>query len=148
LRACFIVPLAWLTAASAADYAISWWTTDGGGSQSTGGVYCVTGTIGQPDAGGPLTNRQYSVTGGFWAVVAALPTPGAPLLSVMRTETNTVVVSWPAPAEGWLLHATTDLVTGGSVWTEIPPPYETIGNNLFFTEPAPVGNKFYRLHRP
>jgi len=58
------------------------------------------------------------------------------------------VVSWPLPATGWLLHATTNLVAGGSVWTEIPPPYQTNATNLEFTEPLPTGNKFYCLHKP
>jgi hypothetical protein len=121
---------------------------DGGGGASTGGVYSVSGTIGQADAG-TMSGGQFTLVGGFWSIVAAIQTPGAPLLSVWRTSTNTVVVSWPAPAEGWLLHATTNLVPGGSAWTEIPPPYPTQGTtNRFFLEPSPVGHKFYRLHKP
>lgn len=70
-----------------------------------------------------------------------------PTLGITRSNTA-LIVSWPVPAEGWLLHATTNLVGGGSVWTEIPPPYPTNGTNLQFTEPSPVGHKFYRLHQP
>ena len=33
------------------NYSIDWFTIDGGGGTSTGGVYAVSGTIGQPDAG-------------------------------------------------------------------------------------------------
>jgi hypothetical protein len=29
---------------------LDWFTIDGGGGTSTGGVYAVSGTIGQPDA--------------------------------------------------------------------------------------------------
>jgi len=48
----------------AQNYAIDWWTIDGGGGTSTGGVYSVTGTIGQPDAGSTaMTGGAYSVTG-------------------------------------------------------------------------------------
>jgi hypothetical protein len=36
--------------ASAQTYSIDWSTVDGGGT-STGGVYSVSGTLGQPDAG-------------------------------------------------------------------------------------------------
>jgi hypothetical protein len=36
----------------AQNYSIDWFTIDGGGGTSTGGVYSVSGTIGQPDAGG------------------------------------------------------------------------------------------------
>ena len=46
--------------AYAQTYSIDWSTIDGGGGTSTGGVYSVSGTIGQPDAGGPMTNGQYS----------------------------------------------------------------------------------------
>jgi hypothetical protein len=74
-------------------------------------------------------------------------TPAAPYLTITRSN-NTVIVSWPMPATGWLLHTTTNLVGGSSVWTEIPPPYQTNTPNLQFTEPLPTGNKFYRLHKP
>jgi hypothetical protein len=47
---------------ASAQYAIAWSTIAGGGGPSAGGVYSVTGTIGQPDAGGPMTSSQYSVT--------------------------------------------------------------------------------------
>ena len=134
--------------ASAQNYSIDWSTIDGGGGTSTGGVYSVTGTIGQPDAGA-MSGGNFTLDGGFWGIVAAIQTPGAPLLSVARTTTNTIVVSWPAPAEGWWLHATTNLATTPISWTEIPPPYQANGlTNLSFTEPSPRGNKFYRLHKP
>jgi hypothetical protein len=72
-----------------------------------------------------------------------------PWLSVARLATGAVRVSWPAPAEGWLLQSTSDLVPGGTVWTDIPPPYPLQGStDLYFLEPALVGNKFYRLHQP
>jgi len=128
------------------SYSIDWATIDGGGGASTGGVYTVTGTIGQPDAG-TMSGGTYTLSGGFWGMVASVQTEGAPYLSVVRSN-NTVVVSWPLPATGWLLHATTNMVTGDSLWTEIPPSYQTNGPNLQFSEPLPAGNKFYRLHKP
>lgn len=48
---------------ASAQYAINWHTIDGGGGTSTGGVYAIRGTIGQPDAG--VTNGQYALTGSF-----------------------------------------------------------------------------------
>jgi hypothetical protein len=144
----------WLIAATAllvttlalGQYAINWSTIDGGGGTSTGGVYSVSGTIGQPDAG-VMSGGGYSLTGGFWGIVAAVQNPPAPLLTVTRSNT-TVVVAWPGPEAGWKLQATTALLAGGSVWTEIPPPYATNATSLYVIEPAPVGNKFYRLHKP
>jgi hypothetical protein len=67
---------------------------------------------------------------------------------VVRSN-STVVVSWPLPATGWLLHTTTNFFAGGCVWAEVPAPYQTNGVNLQFTEAAPLaGRKFYRLHKP
>jgi hypothetical protein len=132
--------------ANAQSYSVDWHTIDGGGGTSTSGMFTVTGTIGQPDAGA-MGGGTYTLQGGFWGIVAAVQTEGAPWLTVTRSN-NSVVVSWPLPATGWRLHATTNLVTGGSLWTEIPPSYQTNGTNLQFTEPVPTGNKFYRLHKP
>jgi hypothetical protein len=129
-----------------AQYALDWFTIAGGGGTSTGGVFTVSGTIGQPDAG-TMSGGNFTLDGGFWSLFA-IQTPGAPWLSLTRTTTNTVVVSWSLPDTGWKLHTTTNLVIGGSVWTEIPPPYATNGTNLYFVEPTPVANKFYRLHKP
>ena len=53
--------------ASAQSYSIDWYKIAGGGGTSTGAIYTVTGTIGQPDAGGAMTGGNYSLTGGFWA---------------------------------------------------------------------------------
>ena len=69
--------LALPTLAHAQSYSIDWCTIGGGGT-STGGVYAVTGTIGQPDAG-TLSGGNFTLDGGFWGIVAAIQTPGAPL---------------------------------------------------------------------
>ena len=39
---------------------------DGGGDRSEGGIYTLTGSIGQPDAGA-LAGADYLLAGGFWA---------------------------------------------------------------------------------
>ena len=54
------------------QYEISWYTIDGGGGQSSGGDYVLTGTIGQPDAA--YSTGDYELIGGFW--------PGGPLCIV------------------------------------------------------------------
>src|SRR4051794_33098554 len=82
--------------ARAQSYSIDWFTIDGGGGTSTGGVYSVSGTIGQPDAG-HMSGGNYTLDGGFWGIIAAVQTPGAPTLRVVLTSTNTVVVAWPYP---------------------------------------------------
>ena len=125
------------------QYSVDWSTIDGGGGTSTGGVYTITGTIGQPDASQqPMTGGSYSLGGGFWSLLA-IQTSGAPYLWVMRTATNTVVVWWAVSDSNWQLQAATNLVTAGSVWTAYA--YVTNGANCVYIESPPIGKKFYRL---
>jgi formylglycine-generating enzyme required for sulfatase activity len=56
------------------DYRMDWYTIDGGGGQSAGGQYVLTGTIGQPDAGYLEAGSSYELLGGFW--------PGGPICIV------------------------------------------------------------------
>jgi hypothetical protein len=47
-------------------YDLSWWTVDGGGhTSSSGPIYSLGGTIGQPDAG-VMSGQGYVLDGGFW----------------------------------------------------------------------------------
>src|SRR2546430_2683560 len=59
----------------AQNYSIDWFTIDGGGGTSTGGVFSLTGTIGQPDAG-HMSGGTYTVDGGFWGIIGAVQIPG------------------------------------------------------------------------
>ena len=52
--------------AFAQDFAIDWYTVDGGGGFSAGGDFELEGTAGQPDAG-ILTGGNFELSGGFWA---------------------------------------------------------------------------------
>ena len=47
------------------SYSIDWYKIAGGGGTSTGGVYPVSGTIGQPDAGGAMTGGNLFAHGRF-----------------------------------------------------------------------------------
>ncbi|MCB2154982.1 hypothetical protein KQI84_08850 [bacterium] len=47
----------------------------GGGVNSTGGHYSVSGLAGQAGAGGALTGTSTEVRGGFWIPVVPTPTP-------------------------------------------------------------------------
>lgn len=58
-----------------AQFTINWNTFDGGGHTfSTGGGFLLGGTVGQPDAGAPMTGGSFSLRGGFWPGVG-LPCP-------------------------------------------------------------------------
>ena len=99
------------TDAMAQSYSIDWHKVAGGGGTSTGGTYQVSGTIGQPDAGTPMTGGNYSLTGGFWALYA-VQSAGAPVLTITYSGGTTAVVSWPLSVTGWTLQTNNNLSTG------------------------------------
>jgi hypothetical protein len=142
LRVCFLLS-AFCFCASAQTYSIDWSTIDGGGGTSTGGVYSVTGTIGQPDAG-TMSGGNYTLQGGFWGVIAAVQTPGAPFLTVFRTITNTVAVSWPSPSAGWTLQQNTNNVSSVN-WSNVTSSILDNGITKTLLVNPPAGNGFYRL---
>lgn len=133
--------LAWLLLAGAAlaqSYSIDWSKVAGGGGTSTGGVYAVSGTIGQPEASGPLTNGQFAVTGGFWALPVAIQTPEAPVLSITAAAPGQVRISWTPPTPGFTLQATDSLAPTN--WGAAPS-----GTNNPAMVPASAAARFYRL---
>jgi hypothetical protein len=121
----------------AQQYSIDWHKVAAGGGTSTSGVYSISGTVGQQDAGGPLTGGSYSLTGGFWALYA-VQTPGAPALTITYGS-NQAVVSWPSSATGWTLQTNNNLATG--TWGNFAG---VIINNTVTNSPS-VGNLFFRL---
>ncbi len=126
----------------AQSYDVNWHVISGSGGTSTGGVFTISGTIGQPAAGGPMVGGQYSLTGGFWALYA-VQSPGAPQLRIFLTRTNTAVVAWPAPSTGFLLQQSATMATGS--WaTNSTIPIVVNGENQVIVSP-PVGRLFYRL---
>src|ERR1035438_3601207 len=135
--AVFLLPA---VVAHAQEYSIDWYKVSGGGGASTGGVYSVSGTIGQHDAGGPMTGGNYSLTGGFWALYA-VQTPGAPLLTITHLG-NQAIVSWPPSVTGWTLQTNANLAT--LTWGKY---LGTVVNNAV-TNPLPHGNLFFRLTQP
>jgi len=134
-----------LHAARGQNYSIDWFKVSGGGGTSTGGVYTVSGTVGQHDAGGPLTGGNFSLTGGFWALYA-VQVSGAPVLNIRLTSTNTAMVYWPSPSMGWTPQVNTSLSS-----TNWLTPSETIQDNgtiKYIIVNSRTGNRFYRLNKP
>ena len=124
------------------NYSIDWHTIDGAGGTSTGGVYSVSGTVGQPDAGGPMTNGQYSVTGGFWVLPTAIQTEGAPTLTITAAGAGQAQVSWsPETGTTWVLQERTSLTSGS--WSN-----SASGSTNPIVVPATGSTRLYRLHKP
>ena len=136
-----------ICADASARYTVDWHSVSGGGGTSTGGVYSVSGTIGQVDAGTNATSGgSYSVTGGFWSLLATVQTPGAPTLRIRLISTNAAAVYWQWPSTGFNLQQNSSLNTTN--WTSISETVTNDGtNNLILVSP-PTGNRFYRLYRP
>lgn len=131
--------------ACAQNYSIDWYKVAGGGGTSTNGRYSVSGTIGQPDASGAMSGGQYSVTGGFWAFINVVQTPGAPTLYISHSG-NTVTVYWQNIA-GWNLVQDGNVATPMASWSASSSPMLTNGTN-YLNLVNPSGNLFFRLKKP
>ena len=93
---------------NAQTYSIDWYKIAGGGGTSTNSIYSISGTFGQPDAGGPMDGGGFSVVGGFWGLFAPVTAPeiisepvnqavemGSNLtLQVTAIGTNTLTYQW------------------------------------------------------
>jgi len=123
-----------------AQYAIDWHTLDGGGGTSTGGVYSVSGTIGQPDANeAPISGGTFALASGFWAI--AVQTPSAPYLSIAPAGPGKATISWTPDEPGWVLQETESLTAPS--WTNSP----SMSTNPVVV-PATLSTTFYRLNQP
>ena len=117
--------------AQAQPYELSWWTADGGGAMgATGSAFVVSGTCGQPDAGGALAGAPYASTGGFWALfydgaaafqadLACTKTDGQATAIPGLPVTYTIVVrnAGPHTANGAAVLDTLPAPLTGATWT-------------------------------
>ncbi len=132
--------------ALAQSYSVDWYKISGGGGTSTGGTYQVTGTIGQSEAGSNvLSGGSYALTGGFWALIQVVQTPGAPKLYISQAG-NTVTIYWQ-DVSGWHLVQGGNLATPIGSWANSGSPTLTGGTN-YLSVTNPVGNVFFRLKNP
>ena len=143
----YIILFGWLlpSLVFAQSYSIDWYKIAGGGGTSTGATYSVSGTIGQPDASGAMTGGSYSLTGGFWALISVVQTPGTPNLTITVLNPNSVKVSWPATGTYTLLQ---NSVVNGPSWVASGYPVTTLNGTNSVTITSPTGNLFFRLANP
>jgi hypothetical protein len=92
-----------------------------------------------------MTGGSYSLTGGFWALYA-VQTPGAPVLHIFLTGTNTAVVAWPAPSTGYVLQQNTNLVS--TAWLGVTNSVNVVGSENQVIISPPAGNRYFRLFKP
>ena len=127
----------------AQNYSIDWYKIAGGGGTSSNGQYNLSGTIGQPDASAAMTGGNYSLTGGFWSIVAAVQTANSPMLTITRSG-GSVIVSWPSSATGFVLQQNSNLAATNS-WVTTGYAITTVGPTNSITIAPPTGSLFFRL---
>ncbi len=104
---------------SAQSFSVTGSVIAGGGGTTSGGLFQVTGTIAQAEAGPRLTGGCFSVDSGFWGHYAAISTPGAPTLRT-RVVANYVRVSFTPSCGDWVLQWTNTLEpeAAATIWTD------------------------------
>lgn len=136
-----------LALAAQAQVAIDWHTMDAGGGTSTGGIYEITGTIGQPDAGPLMQGGDVALQGGFWAFIGVLQTDGAPTLHIVNNLDGTATLSWAvAGSEGFVLRVATDLEAED--WADVADMPALVGENYEVRVTLSPPKRFYQLRKP
>lgn len=144
-KCCLTLWIGLNASAALAQYSIDWHTMDAGGGTSTGGAYSISGTIGQPDAG-KSSGGNYTIEGVCWSIVVAVQTPGAPMLSIALTATNTVVVSWASDSTEFVLQQSSDNIASVN-WSNVVITPTDDGATKTVVVDSAQGNRFYRLVR-
>jgi len=129
---------------ASAQYAIDWFTFDGGGGQSSGGAYTLAGTIGQPDAA-IASGGTHTLHGGFWSAFAVVQTESAPSLRILLNGTN-VTLAWPNPSTGFQLEESPSLVA--PAWTNVSGTPGVVGGEKQLDQILAPGPRFFRLRKP
>jgi hypothetical protein len=93
-----------------------------------------------------MSGGNYTITGGFWSLLAVVQTPGAPLLTITHSGNN-VIVSWPVSPGGFTLQQNGNLANAAG-WSTYGGTASTNNGVNSITLAPPVGNLFFRLSNP
>jgi hypothetical protein len=129
-----------------AQFAIDWFTVEGGGGTSGGGAYQLSGTAGQPEATAWALETGLLLVGGFWSIALEGPRLTIELLPDLRT----LKVSWPRWASDYVLEQRVALpdVPEADWPTDVPTEgYQADACHYYLLVPAASGTLFYRLHQ-
>jgi hypothetical protein len=126
---------------------IDWHTLDGGGGISTGGIYALEGTLGQPDAGETLQGGAYDLQGGFWAFIELVQTPDGPVLRIAGGSATSATLAWPvAGSAGYKLQDASSLIA--PTWNDVAGAPVVVGDEYQVTVSPLVAKRYYRLQKP
>jgi len=101
--------------------ALSWQTLGEGGGAVSSQAYQLTATIGQANAASVMTNRSFSLTGGFWVdlegatIVSVISSPSNRLCCPGSSPTLTVVADGTPPLAFQWRRNGADLVDGPGI---------------------------------
>src|SRR5262245_25909356 len=74
------------------EFSIDAFSIEALSATSSGGDFVLTGTVGQSESD-LMTGGEFSLKGGFWAVITAVQTPGSPKLTVELTQTGNIRIA-------------------------------------------------------
>lgn len=127
MRTAWLCVVALAVALRAQEFSLAWTTLDGGAVQQTaGGVFALSATVGQPDAGASA-GGGFSLQAGFWNGPFDEPGWTVPSLRIAPGPGRPHVY-WPAAATNWMLQTSADPRTGS--WLDLA------------TNPVAVGAEF------
>jgi hypothetical protein len=94
------------------------------------------------------TDDDLGATDAGAAYLFSIPALAAPpLLTIRKTSTNTVAITWPSPSTGFVLQQNTNGL--GSVnWSNVTAGVQTVGTNETLIVNPIGGTRFYRLVKP
>jgi hypothetical protein len=142
---CAAAALTCMNANLHAQLTVDWSVSGGGGGTSTNVQYSVSGTIGQP-ATEAMSAGTYTVQSGFWGLIAAIQTPGAPRLQILNLRTNAVALVWPSTSTKFILQQNTSPNTTN--WVAVNTTPSDDGTNRSVVIYPAAGNRYFRLKWP
>jgi hypothetical protein len=96
--------------------------------------------------GAPADDAGASNAGSVYLFRIPAP-PEPPSVAIQRTTTNTVVVSWPSTATGFVLQQNTNGLNSVN-WSNVTAGIQTVGTNQTLIVNPIGGSRFYRLVKP
>ena len=141
-HSCWLFGLLLAATRGDAQFALDWFTVDGGGGASAGGNYSLTGTIGQPDAAAS-SGDDFLLQGGFWGAFGGAAESG-PALRIQVAGPN-VVLAWPNPSTGFQLQESSSLTLPN--WSDVNAAPAVVGGERQVSQPAAAATRFYRLRK-
>ena len=137
-------------ASFAVTFTIDWHKVAGGGGTSADGFYTLSGTLGQAEAGQPMSGGIYAVTGGaqFGDDGSDGPTVPLRIIAVQLGPRELHITMAGTPGHTFQLQSAASL-TQPIAWSNLGASALAPGEGrLEFVDPSAPGARFYRITEP